>query len=134
MPEDCVVCYTEMKQTDILVCGHKVHISCVQKQFKAECPLCRTPLDIKVYGKRPEPDNYIPPERVLDPDLDPEDFSSDIEEIEEELSRKRYRDDDDNDELYEEHENWRKKGYQYAEEDSDYDEENPHGDDCNYEN
>lgn len=136
MPEDCVVCYNELKQTDILVCGHKVHISCVEKQFKPECPLCRTKLNIKVYGEKPEPDNYIPPERDIENNSDPEidEFLSDLEELENELSRrKRRRDEEEEEGLYEEEE-WQKKGYQYREEDSDYDEENPYGDECNYEN
>ena len=112
--EDCIICYDGiLRAEDILPCGHRVHICCVQKQFKAECPLCRHPLDMHVYGKRPEPNIdppedlqfvqgdvqgiifgfYLPPGIVIEYNYETESFS----------------------------------------EESDYDEENPHGDKYDYE-
>jgi hypothetical protein len=55
--EDCPVCYEKLGDEQPLICKHYIHISCIQKQFKPECPLCRHPLDIKVYGEKPE--NYV---------------------------------------------------------------------------
>lgn len=52
-PDDCVICTEKMNETNPLHCGHWIHYKCVQKQFKAECPVCRSPLDIEVKGVRP---------------------------------------------------------------------------------
>jgi hypothetical protein len=52
-PDDCVICTEKMNENDPLNCGHWIHYTCIQKQFKAECPVCRAPLDIKVKGSRP---------------------------------------------------------------------------------
>jgi hypothetical protein len=45
-----------------LSCNHFVHKNCLVQHFKAECPLCRTPVQIQVTGTKPLPDNilYIP--------------------------------------------------------------------------
>lgn len=47
----CPICYDDMGDEKNLICGHLVHISCIKKSFRAECPLCRTKLDIEVEGK-----------------------------------------------------------------------------------
>lgn len=52
-PDDCVICTEKMNENNPLHCGHWIHYGCVQKQFKAECPVCRSPLDIEVKGVRP---------------------------------------------------------------------------------
>jgi hypothetical protein len=52
-PDDCVICTEKMNENKPLHCGHWIHYGCVQKQFKAECPVCRSPLDIEVKGSRP---------------------------------------------------------------------------------
>jgi hypothetical protein len=52
-PDDCVICTEKMNENKPLHCGHWIHYGCVQKQFKAECPVCRSPLDIEVKGVRP---------------------------------------------------------------------------------
>ena len=52
-PDDCVICTEKMNENNPLHCGHWIHYKCVQKQFKAECPVCRSPLDIEVKGSRP---------------------------------------------------------------------------------
>jgi len=52
-PDDCVICTEKMNENKPLHCGHWIHYGCVQKQFKAECPICRSPLDIEVKGSRP---------------------------------------------------------------------------------
>jgi len=52
-PDDCVICTEKMNENDPLNCGHWIHYTCIQKQFKAECPVCRAPLDINVKGSRP---------------------------------------------------------------------------------
>lgn len=40
-PEECPVCVEEISITDRLSCGHWVHMECVAKSMKAECPVCR---------------------------------------------------------------------------------------------
>lgn len=52
-PDDCVICTEKMNENNPLNCGHWIHYTCIQKQFKAECPVCRAPLDINVKGSRP---------------------------------------------------------------------------------
>lgn len=131
--EECNICYDlPLKENDILSCGHRIHISCIQKQFKSECPLCRAPLNIKVFGKKPEPDISL--------------FEQEEKEIHQgnimgfpilfllspgiigDVVEREY-----NQILMQDEEPWREKGYQYAEEDSEYDDENPHGDSWDYE-
>ncbi len=41
---DCSVCLDECKQD--LECGHRVHMSCVARSGKAECPMCRKPVTL----------------------------------------------------------------------------------------
>lgn len=41
---ECPVCYELVQSSDILLCTHKVHIGCIKKSMKAECPLCRIKL------------------------------------------------------------------------------------------
>lgn len=135
---ECTICYDlPLKEEDILPCGHRVHISCVQKQFKAECPLCRTPLKIKVFGTKPHPDEslFLPPLEDVEEyqgivtgvsfmfSLRPGILGNVIEYYESYSASN-----EENDE-----EPWRARGYQYAEEDPEYDEENPRGDNWNYE-
>jgi hypothetical protein len=50
---DCSICLCEIeeKEGSLLVCGHKFHTDCLQRVEKAECPVCRAPLeseDIKI--------------------------------------------------------------------------------------
>lgn len=141
--DECIICFDlPLKDQDILSCGHRIHISCVQKQFKAECPLCRASLDIKVFGKKPQPDPFL-----FSPQ--PED-DSEIRQgifvfrsgILGDVVERNFEEKEDNepgnichDDTGEEDQNepWRSKGYLYAEEDSDYDEENPCGDSWEYE-
>lgn len=115
--EDCPVCYEKLKNVEPLSCGHIVHLSCVKKHFKPECPLCRKSLDIKVNGTRPEV--FIPFEHVEEVKENRNDFDIDFSEEEDYYSD-------------EEGRRWRKKGFNYPEEDEEWDEENPFGDDYNY--
>ena len=58
-PSDCCICYETLSEEDKpLSCGHVIHLECVKKHFKPECPLCRAPLNIKVSGIVPLP--FIP--------------------------------------------------------------------------
>ena len=41
---DCSVCLDECDRD--LECGHRVHMSCVARSGKAECPMCRKPITI----------------------------------------------------------------------------------------
>ena len=45
-PEDCPVCFEPMQQRGPLSCGHWVHIGCVVKSGKSECPICRSSLQL----------------------------------------------------------------------------------------
>jgi hypothetical protein len=58
-PQDCIICLEVLNEQHSLECGHWIHISCIQKQFKPECPLCRHPLKIMVHGKLEIINNYI---------------------------------------------------------------------------
>lgn len=57
-PDECIICYEKLNEEHPLECGHWLHISCVEKHFKPECPICRAPLHIEVKGTSPE--SYIP--------------------------------------------------------------------------
>ena len=170
-PEDCPICTEKIGDEDILDCGHWIHISCVKKHFKPECPVCRKSLNIQVEGSRPEEDFGEVGGEVGGEDLGgelvqlAERVRAHLEEqvrqhlqaqlpegqlivyaiVENENVLERNVIERDNQENYEflpdleeqgenedEDEEWRKKGYLYREEDQDYDEENPDGDNVNY--
>ena len=109
---DCPICFENILQSEITECGHHVHLECLEKQFKAECPLCRKKLNIKVTGKRPECNIEISQEELLSPRL----------ENKEEMHLTDYLGDDRNSE----------GEVFYKDCSEDYDEENPHGDDWEY--
>lgn len=45
-PERCPVCFNSLHQClEPLSCGHWVHKTCIRKSGKAQCPLCREPLN-----------------------------------------------------------------------------------------
>lgn len=124
-PETCILCCESMNEKKPLECGHWLHLKCVEKHFKPECPICRKHLDIKVTGTRPEP--YIPVEETgLSVDVIYDIMGPMIEhEFENE-------NEDEND-CTTEKEGWEINGYLYPEEDPSYDEENPHSDNYDYE-
>jgi hypothetical protein len=37
----CPICYDPLVDVEALDCGHKIHTACLEKHFKAECPICR---------------------------------------------------------------------------------------------
>ena len=43
---ECPVCLESMLDERPLKCGHHVHIECVKRSMKPECPICRTILDL----------------------------------------------------------------------------------------
>ena len=46
-PRECVVCCESLSnQPRALECGHWVHINCIIHSAKAECPICRTRLNL----------------------------------------------------------------------------------------
>ena len=47
--DECAICYENMDHNGIikLNCGHMFHKQCVIKINNNNCPLCRTPFDIK---------------------------------------------------------------------------------------
>ena len=47
-PDNCIICIESLTEVDILECGHWIHLDCVKKHFKPECPLCRKKLNIQV--------------------------------------------------------------------------------------
>ena len=139
-PEECAICYLKLdEEKNPLECGHWMHIACVQKHFKPECPLCRQPLNIKVNGTKPGADlNLFAP-----PDQDEEEeevvqgfgfFMNLPRGILRDVVEHNFDDDENSSNRKRRHdEPWRAKGYQYREEDSEYDEENPRGDNWEYE-
>lgn len=56
---ECVICLEKLFKDDFLPCGHRLHLSCVKKHFKPECPICRYPLNIKVTGILPKDDDNL---------------------------------------------------------------------------
>jgi hypothetical protein len=103
-PDDCAICYNKMTDVKPLECGHWIHLECVKKHFKPECPMCRRKLNIQVTGSLPEA--FIPLEAV--PDLNT------LNTLVEQIEYYSYREDME---------------YQ---EDEYTDEENPYGDDYDY--
>jgi hypothetical protein len=166
-PEDCPICTEKIGDEDILECGHWIHISCVKKHFKPECPVCRKSLNIEVEGSRPGGDLGEEVGEEVGGDLGeevPEEIRRELIQIAERV-REQFEEfipiivyvsvenenvlernviERGNEENYEflpeleeqgeneDNEEWRKKGYLYREEDEDYDEENPDGDNVNY--
>lgn len=52
-PENCPVCYDSLdNQKNALQCGHWVHTKCVIQSGKEECPVCRSPLQLKPRAKK----------------------------------------------------------------------------------
>ena len=73
-PTECIICYSPLQEEPPLKCGHWMHMECVKKHFKPECPVCRHPLEIAVSGTFPDCD--------IEPDLSREyDYKEDTEEI-----------------------------------------------------
>lgn len=44
--EECVVCCEDLYKEPPLPCSHRIHLSCIEKSMKAECPICRAPLSL----------------------------------------------------------------------------------------
>jgi hypothetical protein len=58
-PDECAICTESMKDvTNPMACGHWFHVTCVKKQFKPKCAICRAILPIAVNGKRPNNSLY----------------------------------------------------------------------------
>jgi hypothetical protein len=61
-PSECPICYESLENEKTpLNCGHWIHINCVKKHFRPECPLCRSPVNFQVYGTTPPTDISDPP-------------------------------------------------------------------------
>lgn len=39
-PDECIVCCEEINMNEPLECGHWVHLECVKKSIKPQCPIC----------------------------------------------------------------------------------------------
>lgn len=39
--EECICCYRYLGNTPAMGCGHRVHLACLEKHFKPECPICK---------------------------------------------------------------------------------------------
>lgn len=56
---DCILCCLPLTKKDSEIskeymnCSHIFHKECLQKHFKPECPLCRKTVRLKVKGTRP---------------------------------------------------------------------------------
>lgn len=50
----CAICLENILPVEEKITCHPVHISCVKKHFKPECPVCRRVLDIVVTGAKPK--------------------------------------------------------------------------------
>ena len=50
IPETCIVCCEKFTIDDSpFECGHWVHIDCIYKSCKQECPICRTPIKLTTH-------------------------------------------------------------------------------------
>lgn len=114
--KQCPICYDNMGDEKNLICGHLVHVSCIKKSFRAECPLCRTKLDIEVEGK------YVYERRYENEDTeehaedeDEEEYESEDEEDEEKRPYWSYIEDDDS----ERESDTEKEGGFYSEDDEE---------------
>ena len=154
-PIDCIICLENLGDENPLECGHYMHMECVKKQFKPECALCRRTLNIEVTGQHPipfvphdeeqnqpfgydfwrrvtiipfTPENNPVRDRVIEHGFEEDtDSLPDLEDTDSHLPCLEDSEDEDG------HNNWKKRGYTYREEDDEYDEENPLGDDWEYE-
>lgn len=46
-PSECPICIEKFSRSDKrLSCGHWIHLNCIRKSLKAECPICRCPLSL----------------------------------------------------------------------------------------
>ena len=109
--ETCILCTNTLSPKDILSCGHKMHMACVKKHFKPECPVCRRKLNIVVTGQLPSATNDLINYTFI-PIHHPPRFKT--QPLKEPLP------------------SWKRQGYAYKEEDPEYDEENPDGDEVDY--
>jgi hypothetical protein len=51
--EDCPVCTDPLSKKDVIEgCHHRVHIDCIIKSGKDECPLCRGPVHLKATQRK----------------------------------------------------------------------------------
>ncbi len=57
--EDCAVCYEPLGDTETMECGHRIHLKCLERHFKPECPVCKTPHTL-VPPKGELPRNFRP--------------------------------------------------------------------------
>jgi len=49
-PDSCAVCYESLAtERRALKCGHWIHKKCIILSAKAECPLCKTPMNFNRY-------------------------------------------------------------------------------------
>lgn len=133
-PDSCVVCY-EKTTLDCFECGHWLHSECLKKQTKAECPLCRKPLSVRLNKRsREETEEELLFFRTrtnhsawrIIVDIDPP-FGRERSEpdVVGDVIERGYESDNSVS-------NWREQGYAHKEEHPDYDSQNPGGDDVDY--
>jgi hypothetical protein len=60
--ELCGVCTDPLENTAPLPCSHRIHLACLEKHFKPECPICRTPQTVIIpKGIPPKQEPFPPP-------------------------------------------------------------------------
>jgi len=156
----CVICLENLNENDVLLaCNHKFHLSCLQRHFRADCPLCRRPHSFPVYGEAPQPfvpfswgepdyfngggpgdgtgDGIIIVRQLGDPFMGYDETMAEARS-EEDMGSEARSDavsEAESEEAQSEGEQSDNDyiGYNYREEHPDYDEENPHGDSWDYE-
>lgn len=50
-PDECAVCLENIQEIPLL-CGHYIHKKCITMSLKAECPLCRAPVQVTSSEKK----------------------------------------------------------------------------------
>lgn len=43
-PDECLICCDALSEDTPLPCGHWIHLNCIIRSGKAECPVCRSPV------------------------------------------------------------------------------------------
>lgn len=137
LSNNCPICY-EGLSADIppFSCGHTMHMACVQQHFRPECPMCRAVLPITVFGISPSEEEYNTPTNI--PLTDSMSWRESLREEDNyftsgPFSQEEDTDYDSDDSIYEQQSRHKNKGFLHEEEDlENWDEENPRGDEVEY--
>ena len=64
--DECIICTEQICSVSDSIKCHKVHIECVKKSYKSECPCCRQKLNIRLYEKSDTITSFVDYEDFID--------------------------------------------------------------------